>query len=116
MEVVLAFTVGSLYGTGFYLLLRRSVIRVVMGISLLGQAANLMVFTSGGLVRGGPPRVPLGEEYPVGPVADPLAQALVLTAIVINFGMTAFALVLAARTLQAVGTDDADALVLSDAP
>jgi len=116
MEVVLAVVVGTLYGTGFYLLLRRSVIRMVMGISLLGQAANLLVFTSAGLVRGGPPRVPVGAEQPVGLIADPIAQAVVLTAVVINFGMTAFALFAAARAQAALGTDDADVMVRSDSP
>lgn len=116
MDVVFAVVVGVLYAAGVYLLLRRSVIRMVMGLSLLGQAANLLVFTSAGLVRAGAPRVPAGEVEPVPPVADPLAQAMVLTAIVINFGMTAFALVLAARAQYAAGTDDADAMVHSDLP
>jgi multicomponent Na+:H+ antiporter subunit C len=117
MNAVLAVVVGGLFAAGLYLMLRRSLIRVVMGLLLMGQAGNLLVFTAGGVARAAPPLVPegvtggaaaaaTGELARTGLLADPLPQALVLTAIVINFAMLAFALVLAHIAQVEVGTDD----------
>ncbi|MFG0335881.1 MAG: Na+/H+ antiporter subunit C [Maioricimonas sp. JB049] len=106
MEILLAITVGGLYATGLYMMLRRSVVKLLIGLGLLSHAANLLLFTAGGLVRGRPPIVPQGATQPAGLVADPLPQALILTAIVISFAVLAFALVLIYRTYQTVGTDD----------
>lgn len=114
METVLAVVVGGLYAAGFYLLLRRSIVKLVLGLALLGHATNLLVFTVGRLTRGLPPLVPVGASAPTGPYADPLPQALILTAIVIGFGVQAFALVLLKRAHQAAGTDDLDAMNTTD--
>jgi multicomponent Na+:H+ antiporter subunit C len=108
MVLALAVVVGLLYAAGVYLLLRRNVVRLVFGLVLLGHAANLLIFTAGGLVRGHPPIAPPLSPAPPPPVADPLPQALVLTAIVIGFAVVAFAAVLVHRVVDSTGTDDAD--------
>jgi multicomponent Na+:H+ antiporter subunit C len=108
MTVLLAVVVGLLYTAAVYLMLRRSVVRLVFGLVLLGHAANLLIFTAGGLVRGRPPIVAEGGFAPPVGVADPLPQALVLTAIVIGFAVVAFAAVLVHRTVDQTGTDDVD--------
>lgn len=111
MEVYLAVVVGGLYAAGFYLMLRRSLVRVIVGLAILSHAANLLVFTAGGLTRGRPPLV---GDAAAGAAADPLPQALILTAIVISFAVLAFALVLARRACLTAGTDDVDAFVASE--
>jgi multicomponent Na+:H+ antiporter subunit C len=110
----LALLVGVLYGAGFYLMLRRSIVKLIIGLALLGNAANLLIFTASGLTRGGSPLVPPGQTRPLGTIADPLPQALILTAIVIGFGVLAFAMVLVYRTYQTSGTDDSDHLTATD--
>lgn len=110
MEVLLALTSGVLYASGIYLMLRRRLAQLIIGLGLLSNGTNLLIFTAGGLTRGRPPVVPEGGEGLVGPYADPVPQALVLTAIVIGFGLLAFSLVLAHRVHQIVGTDDVDAV------
>lgn len=114
METVLAFVIGGLYAAAIYLLLRRSLAQVIMGLSLLTNAANLLIFTVGGLTPGRPPLVPEDAERPVGPYADPVSQALILTAIVIGFGVLAFTLALAYRAYQTAGSDDLDAMRTTD--
>jgi multicomponent Na+:H+ antiporter subunit C len=114
MDIVLAIVVGGLYAAGIYMMLRRSVVKLIIGLALLSHAANLLIFTAGGLTRGRPPMVPEGETSPLQAVADPLPQALILTAIVISFAVLAFALVLVHRTNQTVGTDDVDQLRKTD--
>lgn len=106
MEVLLAFAVGALYAGGLYLMMRRSLVKLIIGLALLGHAANLLIFTIGRLKHVQPPLIPLGAEQMTGSFADPLPQALVLTAIVIGFGVQAFALVLLKRVYQTFGTDD----------
>lgn len=108
MEHFFAVIIGALYAAGLYLLLRRNVVRLVLGLALLGHAANLLIFTVPEMRRGRPPLVPEGAAAPAGMVADPLPQALILTAIVIGFGVLAFALVLIHRVYQVTGTDDLD--------
>ncbi|HSJ09029.1 MAG TPA: NADH-quinone oxidoreductase subunit K, partial [Longimicrobiales bacterium] len=85
-----------------------SIVKLIIGLALLGHAANLLIFTAAGLTRARAPIVPEGAVRPPVPTADPLPQALVLTAIVIGFGMAAFAVVLALRTRIATGTDHVD--------
>jgi multicomponent Na+:H+ antiporter subunit C len=114
METFLAFVIGGLYAAGLYLMLRRSIVKLIIGLALLGQAANLLIFTLGRLTRGQPALIPLGAVRPDGPIADPLPQALILTAIVIGFGVQAFAVVLIKRAYQTVGTDDLDNLKSTD--
>jgi multicomponent Na+:H+ antiporter subunit C len=114
VETVMAFVVGGLFAAGLYLMLRRSIVKLTIGLVLLSQAANLLIFTASGLTRGSPPLVPLGETSPPAPFADPLPQALILTAIVISFGVLAFTLVLVKRAYQTVGTDDLDEMRRTD--
>jgi multicomponent Na+:H+ antiporter subunit C len=114
VETVMAFVVGGLFAAGIYLMLRRSIVKLAIGLVLLSQAANLLIFTASGLTRGRPPLVPSGELHPPIPFADPLPQALILTAIVISFGVLAFALVLIKRAYQTVGTDDLDEMRSTD--
>lgn len=110
MEVLLALLIGALYAGGVYLMLRRSLVKLVIGLMLMGHAANLLLFAMGRLERGTPPLVPLGQSGFDGPFADPVPQALILTAIVIGFGVQAFAVVLLKRVYQTTGSDDLDAL------
>lgn len=114
MDIVLAVTVGGLYAAGIYMMLRRSVVKLLIGLGLLSHAANLLIFTAGGLIRGRVPLVPEGESQPLEAIADPLPQALILTAIVISFAVLAFAVVLIDRTYQTLGTDDLDQLKATD--
>lgn len=110
MPVMLAIVIGGLYAAGLYMLLRRSIVKLIFGLILIGHAANLLIFTAGGLVRGRSPLVAEGQTVPVLPVADPLPQALILTAIVIGFGVTAFAVTLIHRAEQAGESDDLEDL------
>lgn len=114
MELVLAIVVGTLFTAGVYLMLRRSVVRLIVGLALISQGANLLIFTAGGLTRAEPAIIPPGLEAPAAAVADPLPQALILTAIVISFGVTAFAMALASKAFRAVGTDDTGRFVETD--
>jgi multicomponent Na+:H+ antiporter subunit C len=114
METLMAFVVGGLYAAGLYMMLRRSIVKLIIGLVLLSNATNLLIFISAGLTRGQPPLIAEGSNYLSGNYADPLPQALILTAIVISFGVLAFALVLAYRAYQTVGTDDLDEMKATD--
>lgn len=115
MQVVLAFLIGGLYTVAIYLLLRQTVARVILGLALLTNATNLLIFTVGGLTRSKPPIVPDGRSQPTGPFADPVPQSLILTAIVIGFGVLAFMMVLAFRTNQIINVDNTDTMQATDA-
>ena len=108
MEVLLALTSGVLYAAGIYLMLRRRLAQLIIGLGLLSNWTNLLIFAAGGLTRAHPPLVPDGADRLIQPYADPVPQALVLTAIVIGFGLLAFSLVLAHRVHATIGTDDVD--------
>lgn len=110
MEVLFAIVIGILYAGGLYLMMRRNMIQLIIGLGLLSHGANLLIFTAGGLRRGGAPILAEGEHAFHAIPADPVPQALILTAIVIGFAVTAFALVLFLRTYQTIGTDEVDAL------
>jgi len=99
-QTVLALVLGALFALGTYLVLRRDVVRVVWGVVVMSQAANLYLVTMGGLSGS----VPVLEGHGFEGLTDPLVQALVLTAIVISFGTTALALVLTYRVYQGHGT------------
>ncbi|MBZ0299335.1 MAG: Na+/H+ antiporter subunit C [Anaerolineae bacterium] len=114
MAVVLAFVIGALYAAGLYMMMRRSMVKLIAGLVLLGYASNLLIFTVARLTRAQPPLIPEGMTTPPEPFADPVPQALILTAIVIGFGLQAFALVLVKRAYQAVGTDDLDKMKATD--
>jgi multicomponent Na+:H+ antiporter subunit C len=114
MTTALAILIGCLYTAGFYMMLRRSLFKLILGLVLLSHGANLLIFTAGGLKSGQPPVLMPDGTPPRLPMADPLPQALILTAIVIGFGVLAFALVLFHRSRQVLGTDDPDSLRLGD--
>lgn len=116
MELVLAITIGILYAASAYLLLRRSIVKLILGITLLSQAVNLLIFTAAGLRSGQASFVPEGSSALPPTAADPLPQALILTAIVISFGVLAFTLAMAYRADKAVGSDDLDELKSTDTP
>ncbi len=115
MEVVLPFVIGSLYAMAIYMLLRRSLVKLLIGLGLLSHASNLLIFTAAGLTRAKAPVIPLSDSQLRPPYADPLPEALILTAIVISFGVTAFALALSYRAYQSVNTDDLDQMKSTDA-
>ncbi|OGX78237.1 Na(+)/H(+) antiporter subunit C [Exiguobacterium sp. SH3S2] len=102
MEIFVSIIIGVLTMSAVYMILSKSLLRIIIGTGLLSHAAHLLVLTMGGLKTGAAPVLVDGvTEY-----TDPLPQALVLTAIVISFGVTAFFLVLAYRTYQELTTDN----------
>lgn len=104
MEILMAFIIGILFMTATYLMLSKSLLRIIVGTGLLSHGAHLLILTMGGLKRGDAPILRgSAESY-----TDPLPQALILTAIVISFGVTAFFLVLAYRSYQELGTDNVE--------
>jgi multicomponent K+:H+ antiporter subunit C len=107
MEMMLALAVGVLTGTGVYLLLRARVFDAIIGLTLLSYAVNVFIFLMGRAKVGAPPIVD-GKAPTLANYADPLPQALVLTAIVISFAMTAVMLVIALRTRAETGSDHVD--------
>lgn len=102
METVMAFVIGIFFSIGTYLILTKSLLRIILGTSIIGHGALLLLLTMGGLKQGEAPLLGMGAMA----YADPLPQALILTAIVINFGTTAFFLVLAYRAYQEFKSDD----------
>lgn len=114
MLLVLSITVGVLFTCGLYLMMRRSLWKLILGLILLGHGANLAVFVSAGLTRSPAPLAALGENAPPDGAADPLPQALVLTAIVIGFAVVSFAAVLVRRACEAVSSDDPDLMRSTD--
>lgn len=104
MEALLASIIGVLTACGVYLILRGRTFPVVLGLTFLSYAVNLFLFAMGRLVIGRPPVI--AEAAPG--YADPLPQALVLTAIVIGFGMTAFVIMLALKARAELGNDHVD--------
>lgn len=106
METLIILLTGVLVSVAVYLLLSRTLVRVIIGTSLLSHAVHLLLLTMGGLKKGGVPII--GEKTAT--FTDALPQALILTAIVINFGVTALFLVLAYRTYEETGTEQLDRL------
>jgi multicomponent K+:H+ antiporter subunit C len=104
MELLVASAIGILTAGGIYLALRARTFQVVLGLTLFSYAVNLFLFASGRLVIG---QAPIWSKD-ISTYADPLPQALVLTAIVITFGMTAFAVVLSLRSFLETGSDQVD--------
>ena len=116
IEPAFVFLCAVLFGTAVYLMLSRSIIRLLLGVVILGNAVNLAIFTAGRLTREVPPVIPEALDVPAIPVANPLPQALVLTAIVISFSLFAFLLVLSYRAYQVLGTDDTDLMRVAEPP
>lgn len=106
MEPLFALLVGALFAVSIYLFLSRHIIRVLMGAAILSNAVNLLIFTAGRVTRDVPPIIGAGVDVLDASAANPLPQALVLTAIVIAFSFFAFLLVLGYRAFQKLGTDD----------
>ena len=98
----MAIVIGILFAIGTYLILCRVLLRVIFGVCLISHATLLYLITGGKLKRGAAPILESGVTAYV----DPIPQALILTAIVIGFGVTAFIIVLAYRSYQALGSDD----------
>jgi multicomponent Na+:H+ antiporter subunit C len=109
MELLLALTAGVLYATGVYLMLRRRLAQLIIGLSLLSNGSNVLILAAAGVTRGKPPLID-ATRITADQFADPVPQSLILTAIVIGFGVLAFALVLAHRVHLSADSDDIDAI------
>jgi multicomponent Na+:H+ antiporter subunit C len=115
MDTLLPLLIGGLIAAGVYLILGRHLLGYVFGLVLISNAANLVIFVAGRLDRYAPPFVPEGAAAPAAALANALPQALILTAIVIGFGLLAFTLVLILRAYGVLGTLDVDAIRPDDA-
>lgn len=109
-EFLVASSIGVLVAGGIYLALRARTFQVVLGLTLISYAVNLFLFASGRLVLNRPP---IWDKSAAG-YTDPLPQALVLTAIVITFGMTALVVILALRSFLETGSDHVDGAAVPD--
>lgn len=114
MSLLLAVSIGVLFAGGAFMLMRRSIVKLVIGLVLLGHAANLLIFVVARPVAGRSPLVERGSDALVAPFSDPLPAALILTAIVIGFGIVSYTIVLIKRIYQDLGTDDLEALTSTD--
>ncbi|MBO6719124.1 MAG: Na+/H+ antiporter subunit C [Rhizobiaceae bacterium] len=114
METAFSALVGIFFAVAVYLLLSKHIIRILLGAAILGNAVNLLIFTAGRLTREVPPIIPDTLPIPAEATANPLPQALVLTAIVISFSFFAFLLVLTYRAYQELGTDDTEEMRVAE--
>jgi multicomponent Na+:H+ antiporter subunit C len=114
METAIALLVGLFLAAAIYLMLSRALIRVLLGIVLLGNAVILLIFVAGRLTRAAPPIIPSRETTSLAAIANPLPQALILTAIVIGFAMFVFLIVLAFRAYQSLDADNTDHMRLAE--
>ncbi|WP_456278208.1 Na(+)/H(+) antiporter subunit C [Bacillus sp. AK128] len=106
MEIIMSILSGILFTCGIYLLLQKQLLRIIIGTGLLSHGAHLFILTMGGFPEGAPPILKEGVEM----YRDPLPQALILTSIVISFGVTSFLLVLAYKTFRTNKTDNLEEL------
>jgi multisubunit Na+/H+ antiporter MnhC subunit len=116
MEFLMALLFGVLLASAIYLLLARSLVRAIIGLLLLGNAANIAIIAAGRVLGTTPPLVQAGASALAADASNPLPQALVLTAIVISFGLTAFVMVLTWAVWRAKGTLDSEALRVAEPP
>ncbi|WFU11174.1 Na+/H+ antiporter subunit C [Rhizobium sp. CB3090] len=114
MEVVFATLVGLFFAAAIYLMLSKFSIRIMLGIAILGNAVNLLLFTAGRVTPEVPPIIPAGADMLDANAANPLPQALILTAIVISFSFLAFLLVLTYRAYQDLKTDNTGEMRLAE--
>ncbi|WP_105381867.1 Na+/H+ antiporter subunit C [Neorhizobium alkalisoli] len=114
MEALFAILIGLFFAAAIYLMLSKHTVRILLGIVLLGNGVNLLLFTTGRLTREVPPIIPNGMDALAAGAANPLPQALILTAIVISFSFFAFLLVLTYRAYQELGTDNTDEMRLAE--
>ena len=110
MEIFWSGVIGFLFFASTYLILRRSLAKILLGFALLSHATNLMIFTSGGLRYGKAPFIK-GTETSIAEVSDPLTQSLILTAIVIGFSVISFCVALYANFYATSSNDDVDELL-----
>ncbi|CAD7045799.1 MULTISPECIES: Na+/H+ antiporter subunit C [Pseudorhizobium] len=114
MEAIFSILIGVFFGAAVYLMLSKHSVRILLGIAILGNGVNLLLFTAGRLTREVPPIIPGGMDVLPAGAANPLPQALILTAIVISFSFFAFLLVLTYRGYQELGTDNTDEMRLAE--
>ncbi|WP_316015408.1 Na+/H+ antiporter subunit C [Roseobacter sp. HKCCA0434] len=114
MESIVAVLAGVLVAAGAYLMLSGNLVRYILGLSMLSNAANLVIFAAGRMTKANPPLTGYGEKAPLEGAANALPQALILTAIVIGFGLFCFALTLAYRAFYAMGTARMDAMRVAE--
>ncbi|GEM79280.1 Na+/H+ antiporter subunit C [Vibrio superstes] len=114
MEVLWSFVVGIFVAIGVYLMLERHLLRILFGLILLSSAINLAIFTAGRLTPGELPLIEVDGRVPADGFANPLPQALILTAIVIGFGLLVFALLLFYRAYMETGSADVDDMTASE--
>ncbi len=112
MEIVFSLLAGVLMSASVWLMLSRNLVKFLFGLVLISNVANLVIFTTGGLTYGVPPFI--GDHAAAEGYANPLPQALILTAIVIGFGLTSFTLVLAMRAYREIGTVHVDDMCLAE--
>ncbi len=111
MEILMSVLIGVLMAASVWLMLSRNMVKFLFGLVLISNVANLIIFTVGGLTEGAPPLIV--DDGPA-VYANSLPQALVLTAIVIGFGLVSFTLILALRAYQALGTVNVDEMLLAE--
>lgn len=112
MEIIMAIVIGIIFTAAIYLILSKSILRIILGTGLISHGAHLLLLTMGGFSGNAPPVISeglLSSDY-----VDPLPQALILTAIVISFGVTAFILVVAYRSYQEIGSDSMEMMKGTD--
>ncbi|MXN47152.1 Na+/H+ antiporter subunit C [Shinella kummerowiae] len=114
MELPLVLLIGVFFAAAVYLMLSKFLVRVLLGVVLLGNGVNLLLFANGRVLREVPPIIPAGHDVPVTLTANPLPQALILTAIVISFSFFAFLLVLVYRAYQDLGTDNGNEMRVAE--
>lgn len=114
MNLIIALIIGMLFAASLYMLLQRSFFKVIFGIIIFGYATIFFLFTIGGVTRGKPPLFSGEDAEKAAEMADPLPQALTLTAIVIGIGVQLFAMILLKRTYDASKTTDMDKLTNTD--
>ncbi|MBW8322911.1 MAG: Na+/H+ antiporter subunit C [Rhizobium sp.] len=114
MEALFSGLVGIFFAAALYLMMSKHIVRVLLGIVILGNAVNLLLFTTGRLTREVPPIIAAGSDTLSAGAANPLPQALILTAIVISFSFFCFLLVLTYRAYQDLGTDDTDEMRVAE--
>ena len=108
MEFLWCLVVGVMTACGVFLMLERHIVRFLFGMILVSSAINLAIFVAGRLTRGNPPLIASDALLPAAGYANPVPQALILTAIVIGFGLLLFTLLLAYRAIKELGTADMD--------
>ena len=114
MEPVFCLMITLFFTASIYLMLSTHIIRVLIGVAILSNAVNMLIFTAGRLTQEVPPIIAKGQMIPDQVTANPLPQALILTAIVISFSFFAFLLVLGFRAYQVLGTDDVNEMRIAE--